>query len=307
MRDFHGARRRRGYFEGWYFKQQNQAETLAFIPALHIDKQGHRSASIQIVHRDGTACAEFGGRDFSAQNRRLFVKVGPNRFSAEGLSVDIHTPEISVEGQLRFGERIRPRYDIMGPFAYVPFLQCRHSVWSFSHSIRGSLLLNGRPIGFPNGTGYIDGDRGRSFPRRYLWTQCNAETAGRPCSLMLSVADIPLFPFSFTGIIGFVYWGGREYRIATYLGAKAAEIGKNSLVVRQGHYLLECTILKKTATLLRAPLQGAMRRRIREDPACRARYRFWENGGLLFDFTSEKAGFEWEYGKPLAHRGQDAR
>ena len=43
---------------------------------------------------------------------------------------------------------------------------------------------------------------------------------------MLSIADIPMMGFHFTGIIGFVLIGEKEYRIATYLGAKVKHIGK---------------------------------------------------------------------------------
>lgn len=40
---------------------------------------------------------------------------------------------------------------------------------------------------------------------------------------MLSVADIPVMGLRFTGIIGVVLWRGKEYRLATYLGAKVVE------------------------------------------------------------------------------------
>lgn len=48
--------------------------------------------------------------------------------------------------------------------------------------------VNGREYSFRSAWGYWEGDRGRSFPREYVWTQC----CFRGGSLMLSVADIPL-------------------------------------------------------------------------------------------------------------------
>ena len=41
------------YFEGLYFKQQNEKESVALIPAVHVDGRGRRSASLQIVTDEG--------------------------------------------------------------------------------------------------------------------------------------------------------------------------------------------------------------------------------------------------------------
>lgn len=39
------------YFEGWYLKQQNGRDTVALIPAIHIDRRGGCSASLQVIKR----------------------------------------------------------------------------------------------------------------------------------------------------------------------------------------------------------------------------------------------------------------
>ena len=46
---YHGAGRAGPYFEGWYLKQQNQRDTLAFIPAWHVDRKGRAQASLQVI------------------------------------------------------------------------------------------------------------------------------------------------------------------------------------------------------------------------------------------------------------------
>ena len=43
---------------------------------------------------------------------------------------------------------------------------------------------------------------------------------------MLSVADIPIAGIHFTGIIGNILWEGKEYRLATYLGARLVHLKK---------------------------------------------------------------------------------
>lgn len=55
---------------------------------------------------------------------------------------------------------------------------------------------------------------------------------------MLSIADIPFGAFRFTGVIGVVLLNGKEYRIATYLGATAVKITPEEIIVSQGNYIL---------------------------------------------------------------------
>ena len=75
---------------------------------------------------------------------------------------------------------------------------------------------------------------------------------------MLSVADIPILGGHFTGIIGIVMMNRREYRIATYLGAKIKRISKNSVTVKQGYYELNTVLIEKNAQPLYAPDHGKM-------------------------------------------------
>lgn len=47
---YHGAGRAGPYFEGWYLKcQTKDGRGLALIPALHVDRAGRRSASLQVI------------------------------------------------------------------------------------------------------------------------------------------------------------------------------------------------------------------------------------------------------------------
>ncbi|MEL7602480.1 MAG: tocopherol cyclase family protein [Bacillota bacterium] len=286
---------RGGYFEGWYFKHQTEGRTVAFIPARHIDEQGRRSASVQIITDGCSACTEFPYESFQVNRRNgLFITVGPNHFSLLGADVELDAGGLTVRGELRYRAIKPPRYDIMGPFRFFP-MQCRHSVLSIRHSVSGALVLNGETVSFENATGYIEGDSGRSFPARYIWTQCVTD-GDKPASIMLSVADIPFAGLRFTGVIGFVYMEGKERRIATYLGAIPVETKRGAVAVRQGKWLLRAELLAENPTPLRAPVHGGMTRMIHESAACRARYTLFENGRTLFDFVSDRAGFESEYG-----------
>ncbi len=276
------------YFKGWYFKCSNDTQTIAFIPAFH--RSGPReTASLQIITDDEAFNLPFDSLEY--QEEPLSVRIGDNVFSEKGIRLNIRTDKTTVQGTLRFGEFSSLRYDIMGPFQFVPFMQCRHSVFSMGHRINGQLTINGKEMRFQDGIGYIEGDCGTSFPERYIWTQCSFPEG----SLMLSVADIPLYSLHFTGIIGVVMLNGKEHRIATYLGAKVQYISKNAVTIRQGDYVLTAKMLAKNAHPLFAPDHGSMSRTIHESASCRACYRFSYKWETLCEFTSDRASFEFEY------------
>jgi hypothetical protein len=170
-------------------------------------------------------------------------------------------------------------------------MQCRHSVFSLHHTVNGELTVNGVPYLFQNGIGYIEGDRGYSFPKEYVWTQCSFPDG----TLMLSVADIPLSKFRFTGVIGVVYLQGKEYRLATYLGAKAVKISPEEITVRQGKFTLTVHPKEISGHLLLAPENGMMSRKICEQPSCQIHFRFEQSGIPLLDLDAPNAAFEYEY------------
>ena len=177
------------YFCGWYYRCQSDKQTLAIIPSLHKTKDCDFCA-IQLITDSRSFHVPFPYWDFQKNGRQ--VQIGSNSFGDERLHLDIHRPDLHAIGELRFGPFSPLRYDIMGPFRYVPFMQCRHSVFSMKHAVNGEISINGIPYVFLNGIGYIEGDRGNSFPKEYLWTQCSFPEG----SLMLSVADIPFVHFA---------------------------------------------------------------------------------------------------------------
>lgn len=274
------------YFEGWYVKQQSEDSVIAFIPALHTTPDGQKAASLQIVTPGASYCVPYPGMELDAG--RLSLRIGENTFTREGCTLCAHAKGVDLEGRLSFQSVTPPRYDIMGPFRFFPRMQCRHTVISMAHRVNGGLTLNGRAYRFCSAPGYIEGDRGVSFPRRYVWTQCSFEGG----SVMLSVAHIPYLGLGFTGCIAFVYLHGREYRLATYLGARAEAVDNHAVVLKQGRLCLTARLLRAQDAPLQAPQGGVMRRVIRESAACRVFYRLTEDGHERFSLVSDQASFE---------------
>ncbi len=280
------------YFEGWYFKHQTpRAQTLALIPAFHIDKKGHRTASIQVISSDKSWWLEYPEAQLQVSRQPLQIQLGQSRFGSQGIDLHIQQDGLSLCGTLRYGPLTPLRSDIMGPFRFFAGMQCSHGVISMEHSLMGTLELNGERLDFSNGIGYIETDRGRSFPSAYLWTQCAWGGAERG-SLMLAVATVPLPVAGFTGCIGSILYGGREYRLATYRGARIEAWSSSGAMIRQGTYRLDVQLLNERRQALRAPVEGRMERTIHESLCAEVRYRFWHGKDLLFQHTDANASFE---------------
>lgn len=279
---------KKDYFKGWYFKCSSKNNTIAFIPAFH-SRNNNEIASLQIITDENSYNLSFPFLEYS--EKPLYIRIGNNVFSENGIIINIKSDKLTVKGNLQFGKFSPIGYDIMGPFKYIPFMQCRHSVYSMRHQVSGNLTVNNQHINFQSGIGYMEGDCGTSFPNRYIWTHCFFGNG----SLMLSAADIPMLGLNFTGIIGVIYLNGKEYRIATYLGAKICEINTSSITVVQGSYKLNAKLIKNNAHSLAAPDNGKMNRIIHESASCKAYYKFSYKNKILCEFISDRASFEFEY------------
>ena len=290
---YHGEKRRSFYFEGWYLKHQTRSGyCLALIPAVHIDHEGRRSASLQIITSDRTWWLEYPETEFEVSTRRFHIRMGQNSFSEKGVRLHLEQNDLTLHGTLLYGPFAPLKSDIMGPFRFLPGMECAHGVISMCHTLSGTLTLNGESLDFTGGIGYIETDRGRSFPRAYLWTQSTWQESH--CgSLMLSIATIPTAMGCFTGCICAISHEGLEYRMATYRGVRIERWLEDGAVIRQGKYRLEVEALEVQCRPLKAPVEGTMGRIIHESVCSKVRYRFRDGDRLLFDRTDNCAGFEF--------------
>ena len=130
--------KRKARFEGWYFKQQNAHHTVAFIPGYHVDEDGNASAFVQVITESTSHQFQFSEKEFSIDRTHLVIKIGENIFTPKGITVHLENESFSIHGSLRYQNRIPLKYDIMGPFSYLP-MQCKHQIISMCHTLYGSL------------------------------------------------------------------------------------------------------------------------------------------------------------------------
>jgi len=112
-------------------------------------------------------------------------------------------------------------------------------------------------------------------------------------SIMASVADIPFLGTSFRGCICSLYHNEREYRFATYLGAKVLQYGESRILIAQRNYHLEIRSLSKNINHLFAPVRGKMSRGITENLSCPIKYRLFRDKHLIFEINSSQASYEY--------------
>lgn len=276
------------YFYGWYMKCQSDKDTFCVIPAVHKGRKG-KTCSIQVIVNDSVFNVDFAGDKFIQSGDRIII--GDNIFCRPGIKLALKEAGLSLNGMLRFKNPAPLCYDIMGPFKAVPFMECRHMVFSMQTEVYGKLCINGKEYVFNNAKGYWEGDKGCSFPKRYIWSHCFFDEG----SIMFSVADIPMFGINFTGVIGVIRWRNKEYRLATYLGAKAVVICNGRIRIVQGNLELDVILCKKGGKPLNAPLNGCMTRVIHENTHGSAFFGFKKKGKTLFAFETDRAAFEYEF------------
>ena len=230
-------------------------------------------------------------QNYGLNNQHVQTIISQNNISLDNISVN-QEKDIVIKGRLVYSNITPLKSDIMGPFAYFPFMECVHGVLSLNHKVNGSLFINNEEVKFIDAKGYIEKDSGKSFPKTYLWIQCN-DFKIEDTSIMVSIADIPFLGFEFKGCIAVVYYKGKEYRLATYNGVKLISYDENGLIIKRGKYRLEINIKNLSPQSLLAPNGGDMIRTIYENIACSARFKFYKDKNLIFDLESSNTSFEY--------------
>lgn len=275
---YQGRKKRKDYFEGWYFKQVDEKtdHSISFIPSISIDKD-ESLAFIQCIYSNEekiltTYNFKYPFSSFKFSDNPFSVTIGNSYFSKEKIVIDIDEEDLIIKGEIRFTNLtpietsfISP--NIMGFFSYIPKMECNHSIVSMRHDLNGSLLINGNKTNYSNGIGYIEKDYGSSFPIQYIWIQSN-HFKEKDTSFFCSVANIPFMGHSFKGFICNLVLGNKEYRFATYNHSKIKVIKTESdkvyLKIKKGKMQIEITSKILSSSDLFAPKNGVMKNIIKE-------------------------------------------
>ncbi len=302
---FQGKYKSKNYFEGWYYKivDKEEKNSFAFIPGLAYDKEGNGHSFIQIIDSLDyrTEYYKFPVEDFTYSEKELDVKIHKNRFTREGIQIYLGDKDYPIEGNLKFYDieefpKKITSPGIMGPFSFVPFMECYHGVVNINHRLEGKLNINGKEVDFTDGYGYIEKDWGKSFPKWWVWMQCN-HFKEKDVSLMFSIAKIPWLKNHFTGFLTFIKIKDKIYLFATYTGAKVKKLSyENEIIdifVEDKKYSLSIRGEYKKSGVLKAPKNGLMERKISESISSNIKVILKDSSGdIIFEDIGESAGLE---------------
>jgi hypothetical protein len=300
---YHGLNKKPPFFEGWYYKliSADGLYKVAIIPGVILGQDAH--AFLQVLDGvDGTTTYyKFPFADFRADDRHFAVEIGESRFDDSHLYLALNSPHCQLTGEIHLGP-LNPwpvtwlSPGIMGWYAWVPRMECYHGVLSFSHSLQGTLTLNGEVMDFSGGRGYIEKDWGQSFPVAWVWCQSN-HFANKSACITASVAVIPWTGRAFRGFIVGLWLDGKLHRFATYNGAsiESLQIFDEHVdwVLRNRQSRLFLKACRVQGGLLRGPTRLDMGERVLEtlNTTMQVRLETLE-GTLLFEGIGAHTGLE---------------
>ena len=295
----HMIGRGRACFEGWYFKlvDSHGRQPYAIIPGVFLGADAHAFIQVLDGRAGSSAYHRFPLSRFQADSGCFDVQIGRSRFSRSAISLDIEADETDirqpVQGRIEFSSWngwpvTLTSPGVMGPYSFVPFMQCNHGILSMDHALSGELCVGDTKTSFSSGRGYIEKDWGRGFPAGYAWAQSN-HFPEDGVSISASVAHIPWVTGAFRGyLIGFLL-RGKLHRFTTYTGAVIEQIDVDdhsySLVVRNREHRLALRATRSGGALLHAPYDKQMVERVAETMNSEIEVRFERAGAgdVLFE------------------------
>lgn len=291
----------KNYFEGWYFKNTNNDNGISFIPGINIDGN-LKESFIQVITNTSSYFIKYDINDFKFNFDPFYIRVGDNYFSKDSVHVNIkdNHQDINIVGDIYYmnNKNIDTNIfspNIMGPFSYIPFMECNHAILSMKNEAHGLVYINNNKLDFDNSTGYIEKDWGYSFPKSYIWCQGNMFESSN-ASFMFSMADIPFKLFSFRGLICVLIVNNNEYKFTTYNNAKLVKYFINdsslNITLKKGSYYLNINSLFGKNLKLSAPVKGRMEKDIFESICSSITLTLKHNNDIIFSDTSTNCGLE---------------
>ncbi len=299
---FQGKDKKNHYFEGWYYKivDASSDHMIVIIPGISMNGLDSH-AFIQIMMDDHKSYyLRFPISDFYYNEKKFELWIGKNYFSSKRVIINIRDDDPEIFGSLGFEDAyilphslVRP--SIMGPFAYIPGMECYHGVIHIKSKVTGSLRIPDGRLNYEGGLGYLEKDWGTSFPKGYIWMQSNHFI--KDASFMLSIGRIPCFGASFRGFLSFLRINQTCLVFATYTGAKIKdmEYGREKLKIRLEdlRFRLEITAQYHQGGTILAPFRGEMHRQIVENMDGVIEIKLWKRDGkLLYQDRGRRSGLE---------------
>lgn len=299
---YQGSKSKKPYFEGWYYKIATDDTTLSIIIGITKNTEDDHAfiQTLDTVSKE-TQYIRYSLNEVLFEDAPFHLQLKDNHFYEDRIIFYVNE-QIEIDLIVHIDEFVQLKTtlyspSIMGPFSYIPNMECIHSVCSLHHRVVGKLVINKKEISLQNAVGYIEKDRGISFPKEYLWVQSNHLLNDKKTSFFLSVANIPFKKFTFTGIIAVLFLNNEQLHFGTYYGAKLVSLKSINdklyqLTIKQNKYKLEISIHVGEDFVLAAPKDAAMDVKVRESLDAKIAVQVYKGNELLEDLLFYQCGCE---------------
>jgi hypothetical protein len=206
---------------------------MIVIPGVHMN-DNNRHSFIMVAYDNISHYYRFPFETFSSSSEEFIIQIDneKNVFSYEKLILNLQpNAEDDATESFRMNLTLSSHTSTpdlswiapgtMGPYSWIPTMQCYHHVLSMKHHIHGSIQINQDENITISGIGYIEKDWGHSFPSIWIWGQANQWEnlpSTSSASLFFSLALIPwYFNLEFAGFLVVFEYNHEFYRFNTYL------------------------------------------------------------------------------------------
>ena len=205
------------------------------------------------------------------------------------ITFNVNGNGLSINGTLKLGDLSPLKSKVMGPFTYLP-LECKHDIYSMRHTLNGNLIINNTVYSYNNSLGYIEGDKGRSFPKKYIWYNSVTDNT----TVTLAIATIPILGFiRFKGLLCFIRNNDKEYKICTYNFGKIKVISDSKVVIKKGKYIFTLEFEDYDGHNLKAPTKGNMDRYIKEAITTKTKYKLTYKNNTILQVEDDISSLEY--------------
>ncbi|CAF1049585.1 unnamed protein product [Rotaria sp. Silwood1] len=246
---YHGHYIQNGiFFEGWYYKivSNEYNNTFVIIPGVHRNDTKQHSF-IMVAYNNISHYYRFPYETFSSSLDEFYITIDnkKNIFSYDKLMINVQPNNdddatesfqmnLTLSSHIHIPDLLWIMPGTMGPYSWIPTMQCYHHVLSMTHNIYGSIQINQNEKQNISGLGYIEKDWGHSFPSVWIWGQANQwknllSTSSSSASLFFSLALIPwYFNMEFAGFLIVFEYNNKFYHFNTYLQSIIHDLSVNS-------------------------------------------------------------------------------
>lgn len=303
--NFRGENRRENYFEGWFIKTNDKKNDLsvALIPGVAHFSEHESFVQYNIVYKDTYYSGKitFSRDEFDVVGDPQTVMMPKFVFNEKGIKASLNNGETELLIDFDFGLFLPIRQSlytpsIMGPLEYLN-MPCNHDIVSLRHTVKGRISINGEAIELSDALGYIEKDRGSTFPSRYAWAHANGFEHNSEATLFLSAAELEKGPLKKEGAIAIFHDGKEEHRFATYYGTVtdltvSPDEESYTITMKDLFKKLKVTVSLKNGSEMIAPMNAGMDYPIKETVKSDITMTFTKKNGPTYHLKSTSGAGE---------------